>query len=183
MGLEEIVKEIIAKGKNEAAKILEEGEAEASRILEEAKNQALKIKAAREEAVKREAARLRQQEISSANLEVKRNILNAKKELLDKAYEKALETLSRLPADKNARTLKSLLEKHGGEGARIYCKESDQPLVTHLTDLMYAGSINCLGGVIFESEDGSVRLDYTYDSLLKNVYEPSLKQISEILFG
>ena len=40
-----------------------------------------------------------------------------------------------------------------------------------------------IGGIVLENEDGTVRLDFTYDSILKNVYERSLKQISDILYG
>ncbi|RQD81652.1 V-type ATP synthase subunit E, partial [Methanosalsum natronophilum] len=43
--------------------------------------------------------------------------------------------------------------------------------------------IDCVGGVIIEDEDGKVRLDYTYESILKEVNERSLKEISDILFG
>ncbi|MCD4704024.1 MAG: hypothetical protein K8R64_07010 [Methanosarcinaceae archaeon] len=56
-------------------------------------------------------------------------------------------------------------------------------MVKKLSSLEYAGNIDCIGGVVIENEDGTIRLDYRYDVILKNVYEHSLKNTSEILFG
>ena len=46
----------------------------------------------------------------------------------------------------------------------------------------YGGNIKCLGGILVTSEDGSINLDYTFDSILEDVWTSSMKQISDILF-
>jgi len=86
MGLEGIVQDIRAKGKAEADRISTETDQEVSRIIADARARAAEIKHAKEEAARKEIERLRQQELSSAHLEVKRAILNARKELLDEVY-------------------------------------------------------------------------------------------------
>ncbi|TAN37012.1 MAG: V-type ATP synthase subunit E, partial [Candidatus Methanoperedens sp.] len=101
MGLDAIVEEIKAKGKAEADRIVGETYQEVSRIIADAQSQAAKLKAAKEEAVRKEIERLRQQELSSANLEVKRAMLNARKEILDEAYEASKEAINKLPAENN----------------------------------------------------------------------------------
>jgi len=183
MGLDAIVEEIRAKGRIEADKIGEEASLEVSKITAEAEASAARLKAAKEEAVRKEIDRLRQQEVSSANLEVKKAILNARKEILDEVYEAAKEAVKKLPAEKNQKLLKSIIEKNENNNARIYSRNKDKQAIKKLTKLEYAGEIDCIGGVVIENEDGTEVLDFKYDTILKNVSEQSLKQVSDILFG
>jgi len=127
--------------------------------------------------------RLRQQEISSANLEVKRTMLNARKEVLDKVYDNAIETIASLPETKQEELLKAIIDENDSNGSKIYSNKDSEKLVKKLSSLEYTGNIDCIGGLIMENDDGTVRLDYTYDIIMKNVNEQSLKQTSDILFG
>ncbi len=183
MGLDAIVEEIKAKGRAEAGKISEETSLEVSKITREAQAAASKLKAAKEEAVRKEIERLRQQELSSANLEVKKAKLNARKEILDEVYEQAKESVKKLPAEKNQKLLKSIIEKNEHNNAKIYSRDKDKVTVKKLIKLEYAGEIECIGGVVIENADGTEVLDFRYDTILKNVSEQSLKQVSDVLFG
>ncbi len=183
MGLDSIVQEIKSKGKAEADRIAGETQQEVSKIIAEAQSQAAKIKAAKQEAARKEIERMRQQELSSANLEVKRAILNTRKELLDEVYEKAKDAVKKLPADKNLKLLRSIIEKNEDNNAKISSAGKDKTTIRKLTKLDYAGEIDCIGGVILQNDDGTVHLDFRYDTILKNVNEQSLKQVSDILFG
>ncbi len=182
MGLDAIVEEIKSKGRAEADRISQETDKEVSRILADAESQAARIRATRQDAAKKEIERLRLQELSSANLEVKRAMLNARKELLDEVNEKAKDGISKLPADKNLQVLKSIIEKNQANNSRISSNKKDEPAVRKLTKLTYSGEINCIGGVIIENENGTEYLDFRYETILKKVSERSLKQVSEILF-
>ena len=125
----------------------------------------------------------RQQIMSSANLEVKRIMLNKRKELLDQVYDEALTSIKSMSASKNEELLKALIDKYESNGSKIYSNKNSEEIVKKLSSLEYAGNIDCIGGVIFENEDGTIRLDYTYDLILNDVYEKSLKEISETLNG
>jgi len=183
MGLEAIVQDIRAKGKAEADRISTETDQEVSRIIADARARAAEIKHAKEEAARKEIERLRQQELSSAHLEVKRAILNARKELLDEVYENAKDAILKLPADRNQKFLKAIIAENEKNNAKIYSASKDKKTVKKLTKLDYAGEIDCIGGVVIENDDGTVYLDFKYDTILKNVSEQSLKQVSDILFG
>lgn len=183
MGLNAIVEEIRAKGRAEADKISGDTSLEASKIIADAEVAAAKLKAAKEEAVRKEIDRLRQQEMSSANLEVKKLVLNARKEILDEVHENAKESLQKLPAEKHQKLLKSIIEGNENSNAKIYSRGKDKAVVKKLTKLEYAGDIDCIGGVVIENADGTEVLDFKYDTILKNVSEQSLKQVSDILFG
>ena len=183
MGLEAIVKEIKAKGKAEADKISKEAEKEASQIIADAQSRAEKITETKKEAVAAEIKRLKQQELSSANLEVKRGLLNARKEILDIVYEKAVEGVKNFPADKNKELLKVIIEQNEAGNSKIYSRSEDKAVVKKLAKLKHAGEIDCIGGVVIENEDGTEYLDFKYDTILNDANEQSLKQVSDILFG
>ncbi len=187
MGLEPIVDEILKKGKEEAERILKEAEREANEILEKAENDAAKLRREKEEAVRIEVEQLKKQEISSAHLQVKRAMLNARQSLLEEVQRNVAEQIREMPLEKNEKILRALIEKHAEPGSKIYSNEKDREIVEKLlkeiSGCSYGGNIQCIGGVVIENSDGSVQYDYTYDTLLKDLSERSLKQISDILSG
>jgi V/A-type H+-transporting ATPase subunit E len=183
MGLETVVKDITDVANAEASKINAEADAEVSNILDEARQSAKKIMGDRLAKSEDDIKKLRQQEISSANLEVKRKMLNARKEVLDKVYSRTTDLIANLPSSKNEELLKAIIDKYQGSGAKIYSNKDSEKLVTKLSSLAYAGNIDCIGGVVIENEDGTIRLDYTYDIILESTNDKSMKQISDILFG
>ena len=183
MGLDIVVKDIQEGARAEVSRIKTEGDAKASEIINEAKEVQKKMLGDSLAKAEEDLQNLHQQVISSANLEVKRITLNKRKELLDKVYNQTIETIKSMPASKKEELLKYIINKYEASGARIYSSKASEETVKKMTSLTHAGNIDCIGGVVLENEDRTVRLDFTYDSILKNVYERSLKQISDILYG
>jgi V/A-type H+-transporting ATPase subunit E len=183
MGLEIVVKDIMDAAQAEVTRLNHEADAEASLILDEARQSAKKIIGERLAKAEDDIRKMRQQETSSANLEVKRTLLNARKELLEDVYSRTEKSISEFSPEKNKELLRSIIEKNEASGKRIYSNAASEEIVRKLTSLEYAGNIKCLGGVVIENEDGTIRLDYTYDVILKSVSEQLLKQTSDILFG
>lgn len=183
MGLEIVVKDIQEGARAEVSRIKAEGDAKASEIITEAKELQKKMLGDSLAKAEEDLQSLHQQVISSANLEVKRITLNKRKELLDTVYNQTVEKIKSMPASKKEDLLKAILNKYKASGARVYSSKESEETVKKLTSISYAGNINSIGGVVLENEDGTVRLDFTYDSILKSVYERSLKQISDILNG
>lgn len=183
MGLEIVIKDIQEGARAEVSRIKTEGDAKASEIINEAKEIQKKMLGDSLAKVEEDLQKLHQQVISSANLEVKRITLNKRKELLDKVYSQTAECIRSMPASKQEELLKNIIDKYEASGTRIYSNKDSEGTVKKLSSLTYAGNIDCIGGVVLENEDRTVRLDFTYDSILKNVYERSLKQISDTLYG
>ncbi|WMW24420.1 V-type ATP synthase subunit E [Methanolobus sediminis] len=183
MGLETVVKDIMDAAHAEVSKLDSEADAEVALILDDAKQNAKRIMGERLAKAEDDIKKIRQQDISSANLEVKRTLLNARKEILEKVYVQAVETISGFSPEKNEELLKELITEYEANGSKIYSNAESEELVKKLSSLEYAGNIDCLGGVAIENEDGTIRLDYTYDVLLNSVNERLLKQTSDILFG
>lgn len=183
MGLEIVVKDIQEGARAEVSRIKAEGDAKASEITNEAKEMQKKMLGDSLAKAEEDLQSLHQQVISSANLEVKRITLNKRKELLDTVYNQTIEKIKSMPASKKEELLKHILNKYEASGSKVYSSKDSEQIVRKLTSLTYGGNINCIGGVVLDNEDGTVRLDFTYDSILENVYEHSLKQISDILYG
>lgn len=183
MGLEIVVKDIQEGASAEVSRIKAEGDAKASEIINEAKEVQKKTLGDSLAKAEEDLQNLHQQVISSANLEVKRITLNKRKDLLDKVYAQTVEKIKSMPASKKEELLKNIINKYEASGARVYSSKDSEDIVKKLTSLSYAGNLDTIGGIVLENEDGTVRLDFTYNSILKNVYERSLKQISDILYG
>jgi V/A-type H+-transporting ATPase subunit E len=103
--------------------------------------------------------------------------------LLEKVHEGARDKLRQLERHRNEAILKALLEGKDTPGARVFSAAKDESIVRSLTRLPYGGHIDCLGGVIIESADGSIREDLTYEALLTERGEEMLPVIAGILFG
>ena len=183
MGLEIVIKDIQEGARAEVSRLKTEADAKASEITNEAKEVQKKVLGDSLAKVEEDLLKLHQQVISSANLEVKRITLNKRKELLDKVYSQTIESIKSMPASKKEELLKHIINKYETSGARFYSSKASEETARKLTSLTYAGNIDCIGGIVIENEDRTIRLDFTYDSILKNVYERSLKQISDTLYG
>ncbi len=192
MALDAVVGEIKEKAKKEAEAIKRVGKDESDAILADAKQQADEIKIAADEEAKRQSEYILRQESAAANLSVKREILNAQKEKLDEVYAAVLEAIAGLPDDFHKKAVRELCKRAAGvlgEGV-IYCNERDKPAVENalgslktLSGFSFAGTMDILGGIIAESRDGGMQLDYSYTTYLSEVWESGLKDASEILFG
>lgn len=182
MGLEDVVNDILEQARSEYSAINAEADEEAAALISKAQSSADEIKQTRMAEVDALIERMHKQEISSARLEMKRAALNAKKDILDSVNQSAWDTIASMPAKKNASLLEALIDKYGSSGTRVYSNEKDAKHVMKMTDLTYMGEIDCIGGLVIENDDGTVRMDYTYDRILEDVSEQSLKHISDILF-
>jgi V/A-type H+-transporting ATPase subunit E len=106
-----------------------------------------------------------------------------RRDLLEKVQDGARDTLRQLDRPRNEAMLKALLKGKDMPGARVFSAARDEAMVRSLTHISYGGHIDCLGGVVIESSDGSIREDLTYDALLRERSEELLPIIAGILFG
>jgi len=182
MTLDSVIQRIIDNGKKEASQIIEEAKLEKERIIREAKEEGEKVIKNQEEEARRISHRRRIQEIARAELESKKTLLAARKEILDEVYNRALLRLSNLP--KNEELLKALLKKNQNEvtHGRVFCSTKDEEMLRRLVGPKFSGTINCKGGFLIESEDGSRRVDCRFESILKDIWEDSIKEIAEMLW-
>lgn len=192
MGLEAVVEEIRAKGRSEADKIRAESKAESDQIVAAATKRSEAIKLAADEEVTKQAAHLVSQDVSAANLLVKREFLNTQKALLDQVYEATRKDISALPESFHREAIKKLLTEAKKEipSGKIYCNARDVSAAkaivadhAEFSTFTVGDPVDIEGGILIEGEGGALQIDYSYRTFLAKVWESGLKDASDILFG
>lgn len=192
MGLEVVIEEIRDKGKKEADQIRRETQAEVGSILKAAQEKAERIKLAADKDVEKQTSHITSQEASAANLVVKRELLNTQKDLLDNVYSAALSRIANLPEDFHREAMKTLLAKAKAEIPEgiVHCKRRDSENLsrilssdTSLKGYTQGDPADIEGGVVIESKNGELQIDYSYRTFLNSVWETGLKDASGILFS
>ena len=182
MGLEQVVDEILARGRSEAEEIQRDALAGREKILSEARAEGAKLLERREPEAKEASERLRIQALARAELESKKIVLSAQKELLDDVYRKVLDRLATHPD--RGEWLQGLLRASAAEWrkGKVYGNERDADLVRSVVGERFAGTIDCVGGVVIDSEDGSHRTDLRFETLLADVWRDSIREVAEDLW-
>jgi len=182
MTLEAVAQAILEQGKAEADLILEEAHIERERMLSEARDEVAKLVGDAVARARQTGDRRRVQELARGELEARKIVLAAQKEALDEVYRKTLERLANL---KDGDALLAVLLKANDSEWRIgqvYANAKDEPLVKRIVGNRFAGGIDAVGGVVIEASDGTRRLDLRYDSILRDVWDDSVKEVAEILW-
>jgi V/A-type H+-transporting ATPase subunit E len=192
IGLESLVKEIREKGKAEAAKLQAEAKADSDQILASAAKRAETIKLGAEDEVTKQSSHIVGQEVSAANLLVKRELLNTQKALLDQVYEATRKEISALPEIFHREAIRKLLNEAKKEipSGTVSCNARD---VTALKAVIaenpefgkfrVGAPAEIDGGILVEGDGAALQIDYSYRTILAKVWESGLKDASDILFG
>ncbi len=182
MGLESVIEEIIARGRAEADAIRKAAETDRHRLLEEARAEGAKLLAAREREANLAAARARIQDLARAELESKRTVLAAQKQVLDEVYSRALQRLATLP-DRDA-IVRSLLNANASEwrAGKVYASPRDAETVRGIVGPNFAGTTEALGGGVIESADGTRKTDLRFEILFADVWRDSIREVADILW-
>jgi V/A-type H+-transporting ATPase subunit E len=183
MSLDKVLKDIQSRCEEDTERIRREGMVEAERLLKEAQAKRKVLLEASLSDARKAIERLRVQEISRIELENRREYLMMQKDLLDRALEKARERLAALPADKDRDFLRRLLGKGGITATVVISSRRQEATVKALApSLRYGGSIDCLGGIILQTVDGSIRYDLRYETMLEQAAQASVKDVAKVLF-
>ncbi len=182
MGLEQVIDSIIAEGKRSAQQLRKEGESTGSKLVAEANLRAAALKEKRRTTAKEEGELVRLRELANAELEVSRRRLHMEREVLEGLLERTKARIAVLPEKQDQELLRSLIKANEKGGATIYANARNRLFVQSITSLKYGGDIPCMGGIIVESADRTVRLDLTYDTLLEELIDTRLAKLSQQLF-
>lgn len=183
MSLDSVVQVVLDKGKAEADEILAEARAERERMLSEVRAEAAKTLTEAEDRARQTVERTRVQELARGELEARKIALAAQKERLDEVYARTVARLADLK--ETAALLQAVLKANESDwkaGGKVFSNAKDEPTVRSIVGPAYAGRIECAGGVVIESADGTRRTDLRYESILRDVWEDSVREVAEILW-
>lgn len=191
MSLDTVVEDIRDEARARADEIRSQGDARAAEIIADAEADAERIAEEREASVERQITQEREQTLSSAKLEAKQQRLEARRDVLQKVRTQVEDELVALSGTEREDLTRSLLADAAEEfdadaDVGVYGRADDKTLLTKILadydGYSYAGEYDCLGGVVVESTASRVRVNNTFDSVLEDVWEDNLKELSVRLF-
>lgn len=191
MSLDSVTEDIKEQARARAEEIRSDAEEQADEIIQEAEQEAERIRQQKEREVERQIEQEREQRLSSGNLEAKQTRLATRRQLLEKVREQVEAALVDLDEETREQLTRELLDAartafEDVEVAEVYGRSDDEELLTSILEeydgFEYGGEIDCLGGVVVESDASRVRINNTFDSVLEDVWQESLREISDELF-
>ena len=182
MGLETVIDQVLDRGRTEADEIRNAAGTDRQRLLQDERAEGAKLISAREQEARVAAERARIQDLARAELESKKTVLAAQKEILDAVYAKALQGLATMP-NRDA-LLRAVLTAHASEwrSGRMFASPRDADTVRAVVGSNFAGTIESVGGVVIESADGTRRTDLRFEALFADVWRDSIREVAEILW-
>lgn len=182
MGLEKVIAKVKQDGDETVKGIIAQAKQQAAATVDQAQAAIKELAVKRELERDRQIAALRIQERNSLEIETRKIRLNAEKDVLAATYADCLAALQTLPHDK---VIASLLQRASRElpsAATVSSNARDEPSVRSQTKLAYVEPIGCLGGIIVENADHTMKLDLRYETLAATVWDQHLKVIADVLF-
>ena len=181
MGLESVKEEVIRNAKEQSSSMLAEARKEAGRIMKEAEAKVEEMKSKSEADTKKAIDTMKKQELASAELDSRKLVLDAKKQAIEGVISDARKKLEALDEKKRESCIKKLLETSSKEigVAYVYCGKKDAKFVKDFETI----NTDIFGGLIAENKEKTIRVDYSFETLLEAIKESELQNISKLLFS
>jgi V/A-type H+/Na+-transporting ATPase subunit E len=185
MALDNVTKEIATSADKTASDLKSEADKEVEAIKVQADATIADMKEREDKRLKDAIEQLGRQETSSAELESKKIVLAKKKEILEDAFESALKGLESAPASKKLEQYKKMIAsaKTVIDKPTVLISESDKFTARELGVNSVKADPRIHGGIVLQSEDGSIEVDMQYSTLLQTIWDHNIKAVSDILFG
>jgi len=185
MALDNVRKDIIESAKAKGAEHMLAAQKEAAAIMAEAEATISEMRKREGKKLEEAIEHLRRQELSSAELESKKIVLAKQKDILNRAFQDSLAALEdSKPATKKQYYAKMVEATQGLlEEPKIHCPTGEKARLKDVKAHSVMEDADITGGLILESQDGSVRVDMQFETILRSVWEKELKDLSDILFG
>lgn len=196
MGLSEILKKIEEKSKQEADAIIAQAQRQAEQKIAEARRQAEEILKSRREEVRKKAAQVEAFARGRGQTRARHAIQKARGEIIDEVFEKVLQALKDLPAERYRGLLRDMIALHAAGYEEVVLDEADRErlgqdfpglirdMVRQRTgrDLTVRFEKMSLGGGFLLKSPG-VKLDSTFPAILRNMRDSLELFLASYLFG
>ena len=187
MGIEKLTTSLVSEANHEAQEIVKTAQWHVDKML---KDEQSKEKGLKEEAKKEVEQRLRDQRnerIAWARLEAKRILADSKEDAISNSLELFFSLLKDI---RKSAQYKSFLKKSVQDAVKelggkptVHIIKGDSPALGKVNGAKTVADLDCLGGAIVESSDGSVRIDLRLETLFELKRDDLRKVVYEKLFG
>ncbi|MBK5113416.1 MAG: hypothetical protein KGD59_05695 [Candidatus Heimdallarchaeota archaeon] len=201
--IKQMVDDILKNTKTEADKILAEAKEQTEEILQRGQDAAEKEKSSILETETKKVTEIEKQQIASINLQARREILQKKEEEIQKVFDLAKTELMNFPKKAAyAKVLEALVIEAGvavaGGAISIKARKEDLAKIKDLTSIEKAitkacgnkcslkiskETINAMGGVVCQTQDGTITIDSTFEARLEQKYRAIRTEVAKLLFG
>ncbi len=185
MSMGKLAQEILAEADKKASANTAEGMDKSRKIISEAKKQAQAQARKINGQTQKILAEIEQTEMSALSLALNKKTMEAKKAALDEIFESAKKEIASIDKNKRAEIVRELCKKallELPEGKFAYSNEEDRKAAGAAKGLAFKGIIVCLGGVIVENSDGSIRVNCTFEEVLEKIKEENIHGIASRVF-
>lgn len=186
MSLEALADEIAAQAKAEAKAVTDAAKKAAKKVKKEAEAEVGGIRDAQEARAERESNQLSTELVASARQNNQKRELIAKAAELDATWEAVQAEVGSAKLAGRADLLKALVAeaKEAGAGMKLRPVSMDRKaLENEAKGFDFGDDVDGLGGFTLESTDGSIVLDYRFDTRLEGAWKASLGEVNATLFG
>ena len=184
MSLDALSNEISMQAEAEAKQIIDNAKAEAKKIKDLAKSEAASAAADVEARASKDSKQISIEVVAAARQANQKRALVARREELDMTWESVKERVSSPELEGRNEIIQSLVKEASSSGADMVMRpvNIDRKALSS-SDFTLGEDIEGLGGFVLESKDGSVVLDYRFDSLLEDAWKANLGPVNKALFG
>ncbi len=191
MAIENILQALEEQCRSECQAIFDKAKVEVDAILAEAEMEAAKIREAKMDRVKKEVASERAALLYSSRLNFKNATIRAREEVVNEAFAKATEKLSKTRSNGS---YQAILEKLVGEGLKkvsgdpvLHVDKKDKDIASKsLSSLNIRGEIRpditCLGGCVIADAEDRVTVINTLEERLERAKSRLRMEVAEELF-
>ena len=180
MDIEKVVEEIISSAQKEAEKIEKEGEKEAERILSEAKEKAKEIKEKKLEEARKIVEEMKKREEALAKLQGRKAVMERRKEIIEEILSEVRERFMNLEESKRKKVIEALAKKTGRDWAVVHASKRDFGLIKQMFKNSQVKESHIPGGFVVENEDGSVRMDMSFEAVFENMKKELVKTVIQL---
>ncbi|MBI31963.1 MAG: hypothetical protein CMB72_05230 [Euryarchaeota archaeon] len=187
MSLEQLAKDIAAEAASEAKAIIAEAKKQAADIASDAQKEVEMHASSTLSGSEIEAAQIAKESVASARQMNQKDVLVARREEIDITLDAVRSQLGNPKLAKRSAMLDSMLKQAKSESSgkmTLLPASIDRAALEQKASGFTVGEdIDALGGFILVAEDNSIRLDYTFDNRLEEVWIDSLGDVTRTLFG
>lgn len=185
MSAEKIIERIKSDTEQQITQLRADAEKQSQNIIKNAKAEAQKEAEDIMRHGQLESENTKKILISKASQEIRRDMMNAREELIAQCFQEALQQLKALPENQYRKFITSLIQqgkKRLGENCTVQISRPLDKDIAQQQNLLIQGTLQSIGGVMMQSADGKITIDYTFERLLSRKKDEIRIQVGKLLF-
>jgi len=187
MGIERLKGSLLSEAGNQAQRIVDEAEGKAEAMLEAERSRQAQARADAEKELEELLEDQRNEKLAWARLEAKRVRAEAEEDLIKASLDQVIDEMVAMRGGAEYKAfIKRAVEEGAAElgaGMTVHVLKGEKNLVPKLKSGKIAEDLQGLGGVLMESKEETVRVDFTLETMIETRRDDLRKAIHAKIFG